>query len=284
MDAEILLTGKNGQVGWELQRTLAPLGRVTAVDVEDVDLTDAAAVRDLARRVRPRLIVNPAAYTAVDKAEEEPDLARAINAAAPGILAEEAKALGAPMIHYSTDYVFDGAKREPYAEEDAPNPMGVYGRTKLAGEEAVRASGARTVVLRLCWVYGARGRNFMLTMLRLGRERGTVRVVDDQIGSPTWCRMIAEGSAHIAARLLGRDDWEEGVYHLTAAGQTSWCGFARALFAAHGVPATVVPITTAEYPTPARRPAYSVLSNRKVGERFGVALPGWETQLGWVVE
>lgn len=275
----ILLTGKNGQVGWELQRTLAPLGDVVAVDFPEVDFSNVPSLRQLVRRVKPTLIVNPAAYTAVDKAESEPDVAHAVNAIAPGVLAEEARRLGIPMVHYSTDYVFDGTKREPYTEEDCPNPLGVYGRTKFEGERAVQASGARHVIFRLCWVYGTRGRNFLLTMLRLGHERSEVRVVDDQFGSPTWCRAIAEATTLAAQQITRGADWEDGVYHLTAAGQTSWCGFTRAIFASRGVPAKVAPIPTADYPTPARRPAYSVLSNRKLEDRFGIALPRWEQQL-----
>lgn len=274
----ILLTGKNGQVGWELQRTLASLGNVVSVGREEVDFTNPDAIRTLVSRVRPSLIVNPAAYTAVDRAEEEPERAWAINAVAPGILAEEAKRLQAPILHYSTDYVFDGTKRAPYTEEDLPNPLGVYGRTKLEGERAVQESGARHVILRLCWVYGARGRNFLLTILRLARERGEVRVVDDQVGCPTWCRMVAEATAIIAHRML-HAGFRDGIYHLSAAGQTSWYGFAQRIVALHGVAAKVLPISTSEYPTRAQRPAYSVLSNQKIQAEFGIALPDWETQL-----
>ena len=280
----ILLTGRDGQVGFELVRALAPLGEVHAVDVGDVDLSDSGAVPDLVREVRPSIVVNPAAYTAVDRAESEADAARAVNAVAPGILAEEAARIGVPIVHYSTDYVFDGAKREPYVEEDAPNPTGVYGRTKLEGEEMVRRSGARHVILRLAWVYGTRGQNFLLTMLRLGRERRALRVVDDQVGAPTWCRMIAEASALVCRDLLAGTGLASGVYHLPAGGSTSWFGFAREIFdlagdhAPEGRP-TVEPIPTAAYPTPARRPAYSVLSGAKIAAASGIALPHWREQL-----
>jgi dTDP-4-dehydrorhamnose reductase len=281
----ILVTGRDGQVGFELVRALAPLGEIRAVDVGDVDLCDPDAIQDLVRGLRPSLIVNPAAYTAVDKAEIEADVARAVNAAAPGILAEEAARLGAPILHYSTDYVFDGAKREPYLEEDAPSPTGVYGRTKLEGEEAVRRSGARHVILRLAWVYGTRGHNFLLTMLRLGRERKSLRVVDDQIGSPTWCRLIAEASAVLCRDLLRGEGVPSGVYHLPAGGETSWHGFAQAIFDAaaaggRGERPEIEAIPTSAYPTPARRPTYSVLSGKRLEAAAGIALPDWRVQLG----
>jgi dTDP-4-dehydrorhamnose reductase len=281
----ILVTGRDGQVGFELARALAPLGEVRAVDVADVDLRDAGAARDLVRDVRPSIVVNPAAYTAVDKAESDADVARAVNAVAPGILAEEAARLGAPFIHYSTDYVFDGEKRAPYTEEDTPNPTGAYGRTKLAGEEAVRCAGGRHVILRLAWVYGTRGQNFLLTMLRLGRERRALRVVDDQIGAPTWCRMIAEATAPLCRDLLAGAGLASGVYHLPAGGSTSWFGFAKEIFdrakeLLPGGPPSLEPIPTEAYPTPARRPAYSVLSGAKIAAAAGIALPHWREQLG----
>jgi dTDP-4-dehydrorhamnose reductase len=188
----ILLTGKNGQVGWELQRTLATLGEVVTLDRQDLDLADPDSIRRVVREHKPNLIVNAAAYTAVDKAEEESDLAMVINGTAPGILAEEAKRLSAAIIHYSTDYVFDGSKNTPYTEEDAPNPLNVYGRTKLAGERAIQAVGAPYLILRTSWVYGMRGKNFLLTILRLARERNEIKVVNDQIGAPTWSRIIAQ--------------------------------------------------------------------------------------------
>ena len=191
----ILLIGKIGQVGWELRRTLAPMARVACVDFPEIDLTSGDSIRRWVRETRPNIVINAAAYTAVDKAESEPDKAMKINGVAPGILAEEAKKLGALLVHYSTDYVFDGAKTEPYVETDPPNPLGAYGRSKLAGDEAVRAVGGAHLIFRLCWVYGARGQNFMLTMMRLAREREKLRVVGDQVGCPTWSRMIAETTA-----------------------------------------------------------------------------------------
>nr|WP_255210519.1 dTDP-4-dehydrorhamnose reductase [Methylogaea oryzae] len=221
----ILLTGKDGQVGWELQRALAPLGKVVAVGRDALDLADADGIRRVVRDVAPRLIVNAAAYTAVDKAESEPELAMAINGIAPGILAEEARRLGAGLIHYSTDYVFDGAKQGEYAEDDTPNPVSVYGQTKLAGERAVSSSGAEHLIFRTSWVYGLRGRNFLLTMLRLARERAELRVVADQVGAPTWSRMIAEATAIVVARWYEHSAGDatprpksglSGIYHLAA--------------------------------------------------------------------
>ncbi len=280
----ILLTGKNGQVGWELQRTLTPLGKVVAVDVEGLDLTRPEAIREVVRAIRPDIIVNPAAYTAVDKAESEPALAHSINAEAPRVFAEEAKLLGAWMVHYSTDYVFDGAKTDAYLETDIPNPQSVYGKTKLAGEEAVRAAGGKHLILRTSWVYGSRGHNFMLTMLRLAKERKELRVVDDQIGAPTWCRSLAEITAQILAQLHmpGRDEGEvSGTYHLTSSGSVSWCGFTREILARSGLETlpNLVAIPSHEYPTPATRPKNSVLSNEKLNRTFGLAAGDWEANL-----
>src|ERR1035441_10644588 len=203
---KILLIGKNGQVGWELRRTLAPLAEVVAVDYPEINFADAPALRQFVAGVRPDVVVNAAAYTAVDKAETEMELCRQINAVAPGVLAEEAKKLGALMVHYSTDYIFDGTKTSPYVETDAPNPLGAYGRTKLEGDRAVKASGANHLIFRLCWVYGARGQNFMLTMQRLAREREKLRVVDDQFGCPTWSRLIAEATALALKQVLAGAD------------------------------------------------------------------------------
>ena len=198
----ILLTGKNGQVGWELQRALAPLGEVTACDREQLDLSDISQIRAKIRELRPQLIVNAAAYTAVDRAESEPEIAMQINATAPAAMAEAAKEVGALLIHYSTDYVFDGTSREPYTEDHATNPLNVYGKTKLAGEEAIRSSDASYLIFRTSWVYGARGKNFLLTILRLARERSELTIVNDQIGAPTWSRDIAEATAHVHCRAI----------------------------------------------------------------------------------
>lgn len=272
----ILLTGRNGQVGWELERSLAPLGEVIATDRATLDLADADAIRRVAREAKPELIVNAAAYTAVDQAESEPELAMRINALAPGVLAEEAKRLGAWLIHYSTDYVFDGAARTPYLESGASHPINVYGRSKLEGERAVAASGARHLILRSSWVYGLRGRNFLLAILQRARSGAALRVVDDQTGAPTWCRQIAEATARIVA------GWSDvgGVYHLSAGGETTWCGFARAIVALAGIETVVQPIATAQYPTAAARPRYSVLDCAKLARDFGIALPDWRDGLG----
>ncbi len=282
---KILITGKNGQVGWELQRTLAPLGEVVAVDRQALDLASPDAIRALIREVKPALIVNPAAYTAVDKAESEPEVAMAVNGIAPGIMAEEAKKLGAAMIHYSTDYVFDGSKAAPYVETDAPCPINVYGRTKLAGEQAVQAAGIPHLILRTSWVYGTRGKNFLLTILRLAGEREELKIVDDQIGAPTSCRMIAELTGQILAQTRGDLKDVSGLYHLTAAGQTSWHGFTAAILEARSrltgaASPRLHPIPTSAYPLPAPRPHYSVMSNDRLKHVFGMAIPSWQNGLG----
>ncbi|MHB1620318.1 MAG: dTDP-4-dehydrorhamnose reductase [Sulfuricella sp.] len=288
---KILLTGKNGQVGWELQRTLATLGDVVAIDRHGMDLASPDSIRSAIRAVRPDLIVNAAAYTAVDKAESEPDLAMAINGIAPGIMAEEAKRLGAAMIHYSTDYVFDGTKTSPYTEEDPPNPLSVYGKTKLAGEQAILAAGLPHLIFRTSWVYGLRGKNFLLTILRLAKERDELKIVDDQIGAPTWSRMIAEATGQILAQRKASLSEVSGLYNLTAAGRTSWYGFAKAILdsmttqGANPSPLTphpspnLIPIATPEYPLPAPRPLYSMLSSAKLNRTFGVAQPAWDASL-----
>lgn len=291
----ILVTGRTGQVGYELERSLQGLGEVIAVDQEQMDLADFDAIRTVIRDVQPSLIVNPAAYTAVDKAESEPELAMRINGEAPGVIAEEARKLGAAVIHYSTDYVFDGSKSGAYTEEDSPSPLNVYGRTKLAGEQALQASGIPYLILRTSWVYGARGRNFLLTVRRLAAERDALRIVDDQYGAPTWCRTIADTTAHIVAKLDARkttgsidlDLWQEksGLYHLTAQGHTTWHGFAQTIVAHWSVerkPA-VIPIATKDYPLPARRPANSILSCRKLTETF-CQLPKWDSALNLCLE
>ena len=280
----ILLTGVKGQVGWELQRSLASLGEVVAVDREDMDLADAAAIRTKVQEIAPRVIVNPAAYTAVDRAESEPERARLINAVAPGILAEAALRCGAILVHYSTDYVFDGSKDTAYLEDDAPHPLNVYGATKLAGEAAIRAVGVRHLILRTSWVYGLRGGNFLLTMQRLMRERTELKIVDDQIGAPTWSRLIAEATAQILAQCLsparGADRPEPwGTYHLTCGGETSWYGFAAAIAELGGYTTRLTPIPSSDYPTPARRPTNSRLDNAKLARVFGLRLPHWREAL-----
>ncbi|MHC1767841.1 MAG: dTDP-4-dehydrorhamnose reductase [Verrucomicrobiia bacterium] len=281
----ILLIGKNGQVGWELQRTLAPLGDVKAVDFPDIDLADPDSICDRLQDSRPDIIVNAAAYTAVDRAESDAELAVKVNGLAPGILAEEARRTGALLVHYSTDYVFDGQKRQPYVEEDTPNPLSVYGRSKLAGDKAISQVDCRHLIFRLCWVYSQRGHNFMRTIMRLAREREELRVVNDQIGAPTWARTIAEATALAVARTLSAESPESlrGTYHMTPRGATSWHGFAEAIVASISETERrcrrVAPIATAEYPLPARRPSYSLLSCEKLRRIFRLELPDWESSL-----
>ena len=284
----ILVTGVSGQVGWELARSLASLGHVTCLDLPTLDFTKPETIRAALTAAAPTIVVNPAAYTAVDHAEREADLAFAINGRAPAVLAEECQRLGALLIHYSTDYIFDGTKAGAYLEDDLPHPLGVYGQSKLDGEQAVRDSGCPHLLLRTSWVYGARGKNFLLTVLRLGRERDRLAIVDDQIGAPTWARTLADVTAQMVARWLRATPIERaalsGTYHATAAGHTSWCGFAAAAFeraAAMGLgrPPIVEPIPTSAYPTPARRPMNSVLDNSKLGDVFGLALPAWDESL-----
>jgi dTDP-4-dehydrorhamnose reductase len=282
---KILLTGMNGQVGWELQRTLACLGEVVALDSKALDLTDAEAIRRVVRAVAPRVIVNPAAHTAVDKAESETERAYAINATAPGILAEEAEKLGALLVHYSTDYVFPGVGASPWKEDDATGPLNVYGASKLAGEQAIQATCRRHLIFRTSWVYGARGANFLLTMRRLMRERPELKIVADQIGAPTWSRMLAEATALILAQQFsparGADRPEPwGVYHMTNGGETSWHGFAEAIQAFDGeATARLLAIPSSDYPLPAKRPLNSRLNNDKLARVFGVRLPDWREAL-----
>lgn len=265
----ILLTGRNGQVGWELARLLEQDAEITAYDHAGLDITNARAVARAVTKVRPDAILNAAAYTAVDKAESEPEAARAANAVAPGLLAEQACRTGALLVHYSTDYVFDGRKTSPYVEDDPTAPINVYGRTKLEGENAVRASGCRHLILRTSWIYAPRGRNFMLTILRLAREHGELRVVSDQFGSPTPARLVAE----CTVRALRHG--ASGLYHIAAAGSTSWHGFAQAIVSGADLSARVVPITAAEYPAAARRPASSILDSSRFARELGIALPDW---------
>ncbi|AMP08579.1 dTDP-4-dehydrorhamnose reductase [Collimonas arenae] len=256
------------------------------MDRSQMDLSDLAQVRDVVRSVKPDLIINPAAYTAVDKAESEPELAMRINGEAPGVMAEEAKKIGAAMIHYSTDYVFDGSKDTPYLETDRTCPINVYGKTKLAGEQAVQAAGIPHLILRTSWVYGMHGKNFLLTMLRLAQERDELRIVADQHGSPTWCRTIAEGTAAIVAQINDAQDGRDwlrqhsGIYNLTSQGQTTWYGFTKAILEHANIDKKprLTPISTQEYPLPATRPAYSVMSGEKFINNF-LNLPTWEDAL-----
>jgi dTDP-4-dehydrorhamnose reductase len=295
----ILLTGVSGQLGWELRRALMPLGDLICTagpdqalrGTEVLDLADADATRAFVRRVSPDFVVNPAAYTRVDNAEDEVPLARGINAVAPAVLAEEARRCGALMVHYSTDYVFDGQASRPYNEHYPPSPINVYGQTKLDGELAIQASGVPHLILRTSWLYGGRGNNFLLTILRLAARQGELRVVDDQTGAPTWARQVAEATAQILAQgtQLGRAWIEEraGVYHLTAGGSTTWFGFARAILQhAEGAArsAKLVPIPTVDFPTRATRPTYSVLDCGKTASVFHLELSPWEEQLARVME
>ena len=282
----ILVTGVSGQVGFELLRMLQGLGRVVPCDRSTLDLSDLDRVRTFVRDMKPSLIVNPAAYTAVDKAETDVDAARRLNVEVPRVFAEEAARSGSPLIHYSTDYVFDGTKAGAYVEADAPNPQNVYGATKLEGEQAIAATGCAHLILRTSWVYGRRGRNFLLTMLKLGSERPELRVVADQVGAPTWAKTIAAVTAHIVAQgaaAADRDWWTRrtGVYHLTSAGETSWCGFAEAIFAVAmaSTGPRVVPIPSRDYPTPAKRPANSRMSLDKLSNTFGLNMPDWSDAL-----
>ena len=276
----ILLLGASGQVGRELSRQLSAFARVTAPTSAELDLTSPTAIRGAVRASRPLLIVNAAAYTAVDAAESDVNRCAAINALAPGVLAEEAEQNGAYLIHFSTDYVFDGSKTTPYVETDQTNPLGAYGRTKRDGELAVVANCQRHLIFRTAWVYAAQGKNFVLTMRRLARERDELKVVNDQIGAPTSAPAIAAGVAQVL-RVLQKDPERvtsvSGIYHMTAGGETTWFEFARTILADEPR-VTVRPITTAEYPTPAKRPAYSVLDNAKLERVFGVTLPSWQDQ------
>jgi len=283
---KILIAGKDGQVGWELQRALSRLGDTIPFGQPDMDLSRPREIRDRVRDVSPQIIVNAAAYTAVDKAESDFDLAMAVNGVAPGVLAEEAQRLNAFLIHYSTDYVFDGSKTEPYLEDDPPNPLNAYGVTKLAGERAIQAVGARHVILRTSWVYGSRGHNFMLTMLRLARERDELRVIDDQIGAPTWCRAIAYSTARILemqSQEDASDRMRNGIFNFTASGSTSWLGFAREIIECTTSERTrspkLIPIPSEEYTSPAKRPKNSLLSSEKLRRSFGFSLEPWRTSL-----
>ena len=284
----ILLLGKGGQVGWELQRSLSVLGTVTALDFDSTehcgDFSNPAGVAETVRDLRPDVIVNAAAHTAVDKAESEADFARTLNATTPGAIAQEAAKLGAWLVHYSTDYVFDGSGSRPWVETDAPAPLSVYGRTKLEGEQLIAQSGARHLILRTSWVYAARGGNFAKTMLRLAQERERLTVIDDQWGAPTGADLLADVTAH-AIRHLQRRPEDAGLYHLVAAGETNWNEYAEyvlAVAARHPVAEKIIakevaPVPTSAFPTPAVRPHNSRLDTTKLRSTFGLALPHWQT-------
>ena len=291
---KILLTGKNGQVGFELQRALAPLGEVLAVDQSECDMADAQAIRRLVQSFNPDIIVNPAAYTAVDKAEGEPELANAVNAVAPGVFGEEAVKLGAWVVHYSTDYVFDGMKAGSYTEDDATHPQSVYGRTKREGEIALQQSGARHLIFRTSWVVGAHGKNFAKTILRLGEERDHLTVVADQYGAPTSAALLADVTAQLIRQRQreGEDGFPFGLYHLVAGGETNWCDYARFVVSesmAAGkplklAPDAIRPIPASEYPTAAKRPANSRLDTGKFYKTFSLVLPHWQSGVRHILQ
>jgi len=279
--ARILLLGHDGQIGWELNSRLSRLGTVHPVSYPHVDFADTGALRCLVRDVCPTLIVNAAAYTAVDRAEDEPDAARAVNANGPAVLAEEARRLGALLVHYSTDFVFDGAKGSPYTEADAARPLSVYGRTKLEGDEAVLSSGCAHLVFRVSWIYGLRGSSFLLTIRRLAAEGKHLRIVNDQVGCPTWCRSVAEATTAVLEHMMPCD--RDGIprelcalYNMVCSGHTSWYGFARAFLPDS---ASIEPVPSSEYPLPAMRPAYSVLDCTRLKSVFGVTMPTWQEAL-----
>lgn len=286
----ILLTGKTGQVGYELERSLQGLGNIIALDRKQMDLSDCNQVRKVIFDIKPDLIINPAAYTAVDKAESERNLVMRINAEAPAVMSEVAKKIGAAIVYYSTDYVFDGAKKTPYVESDVPCPINVYGESKLAGEQAIQASGVAHLIFRTSWVYGMRGSNFLLSILRLAQEREELRIVDDQHGSPTWCRTIAETTAYIVSQIVlyeknnqtAYEWWENrsGLYHLTSQGQTTWYGFASAILKNSCLIERPIlkAIETQDYPLPARRPSNSVLCCEKLINTF-CGLINWKNAL-----
>ena len=288
----VLIVGAYGQVGRELQRSFADSGEIIARDRDTVDLAEPDQVRAMVRSAMPDVILNAAAYTAVDRAESEPEAVMAVNALASGILAEEALRAGALLVHYSTDYVFDGSKAGPWVETDKPNPLNVYGASKLAGEDAIRQAGGKYLIFRTSWVYGPHGQNFLLTMLRLGREREILQIVNDQIGAPTSSIELADTTRDIVSGVLsgqfGDPSSWAGLYHMTCGGSVSWFGFARAIFARagnllHGKVPVVLPIASAAYITPAKRPLNSLLSNEKLHTRFGVQLAPWEAALDTVL-
>lgn len=290
---KILVTGKNGQVGNELQRSLAPLGEVVAVDVEDYDLTDTTTIVSLVEKIKPSLIVNPAAYTAVDKAEGEPEIAFAINATAPKFLAAQANLMHIPIIHYSTDYVFDGLKDGVYFENDPVNPQSIYGKTKWQGEKNVRAMCSKHIILRTSWVFGAHGGNFLKTILKLAQESDELKIIADQFGAPTSARLLADSTAEIAKQLLNGDAaTKAGTYHLVASGETTWHGYASKVVELAnqlGVKTkiqaqNIQPIPTEAYPLPAPRPKNSRLNTQKIRNTFGIEIPDWSLDVEQVLK
>lgn len=289
----ILLIGKNGQVGWELQRTLATLGQVHSIDFPEIDLRDVSDIRSTIRAIKPNLIVNAAAYTDVDRAEKEPDQAYAINSTAPGILAEEAYQIGAGLVHYSTDFVFDGEKKSPYTETDKPNPINTYGKSKFDGDRAIEEIGARYLILRTSWVYSSRRECFVTKVLRWVREHPSLEVVSDQIGNPTWCRILAELTAQVLRGIQGdADAWFEeykGVYHVAGSGNTNRFEWAQAIIQSdpyqdEHISEIVLPAQTSDFKTPAQRPLYSALNSDRFCTTFSLTIPHWEESLRMAME
>jgi dTDP-4-dehydrorhamnose reductase len=293
----IVIVGRGGQIAWELQRRMAGIGEIAAIGRPDIDLCDPDPMRHIIRRLEPQVLVNAAAFTAVDRAEAEPERAMALNAVAPGVMAEEAQRLGALFVHYSTDYVFDGRKTSPYTELDQANPLNVYGASKLAGDHAVEAVGGAFLIFRTSWVFAPRGNNFLLTIMKLAAQREELRVVDDQTGAPTSSHDIAAATAQIIRQMSAGHDAigglgdRAGIYNMTSQGSTSWCGFAATIVEEmrsrgmhHGRLARIIPIAASEYPAAAMRPKNSCLCNEKLRATFGVALPEWKTSLAHVMQ
>ena len=284
---KILLIGKTGQIGDELKNLAGDLGTLIAVDKKQLDLSHPESIEASILSIKPKIIINAAAYTGVDKAEEEPHLAMAINGTGPGLLAKAAKKVGAGLIHYSTDYVFDGLSETPYKEEDLPNPLSVYGKSKLEGEKALDKAGIPYLILRTSWVYSHRGKNFLLSIQRLAKEKDSLKIVNDQMGSPTWARSIAKATHKILGQCLNqnwpkkKDPSLSGIFHLTCQGKTSWHGFAKKIINLSGKNKNIAlqPIPTSEYSTPATRPPYSLLSNEKIKKVFSLNMPQWEDAL-----
>ena len=286
-----LLIGSTGQIGWELRRTLPPLGKVIAPPREELDLGNSDSIRAAIRETRPQIIVNAAAFAAMNRVETQPDRAMLVNAVAPGVLAEESKRLGALLVHYSSAYVFDGTGVRPYKEDDAPNPINAYGRSKLAGERAIVAAGGDHIIIRLSWIHSLRGTNFLSAILQAAREKREIPVVNDQIGSPTWARTVAAATARVL-QAWRPADVRRGIFHLSASGRVSRSGFAEEIIATGqrvsgdtAMWARVKPVASADYPLPAARPKYCVLDNTKVREAFGIEMPGWRSEVtGCVAE
>lgn len=281
MTSSILLFGRDGQLGTALSACLSPLGKLHAYDRAELDLTDLKQLEHTIAEARPRIIVNAAAYTAVDQAESEVEPARALNAVAPGVMAEAARKVGALLVHYSTDYVFDGNADTPYKEEHAPNPQNIYGKTKLEGERAIADADGTHLIIRTAWLYSWHGKNFLKTILRLAQERGALKVVDDQTGGPTYAPLVAQATVKMLVNFLAApDSGKTGLFHMTCQGEATWYSFSKKIIELYNkIKVKLDPISTADYPTPARRPMYSVLDNTKLARVYGIRLPHWEDAL-----